>query len=70
MEGVQAEGLTEQFLDRLQVQRTEHKTIVEAAAIVNTLPVLGDTGVELWIEKLGIDLHVAGLHKDEMPASY
>ncbi|KAK4551266.1 hypothetical protein LTR86_011263 [Recurvomyces mirabilis] len=58
------------FLESLQAQRKAHKTLVTGAANKVPDPARDDVGMEPWIKKLGLHQYVAGLHKDEMVASY
>ncbi|KAI4844030.1 hypothetical protein E4T44_06427, partial [Aureobasidium sp. EXF-8845] len=58
------------FVSSLRTQRLQHEARATAAANVNPESNPGQGGVELWMKQLGLDRYVAGLHKDEMAASY
>ena len=58
------------FVSKLRTQRLEREAMTAAAANVNPDVNEGQRGVEPWMKQLGIHKFVAGLHKDEMAASY
>lgn len=61
---------TEVYLTRLRRDRAQYEADAAARANVNPDTDSRETGIELWMSRLGLDRYLAGLHKDEMLAAY
>ena len=69
-EGDEQQRQSTSFVEHFRMQQEQHESIAAAAANTNPDPSKQDTGVELWMKRLGVSQYVAGLRKDEMVDSY